>query len=333
MVTTVSLSDKAHLIRGLTLSLPKNAIGLLEGIYRADLLDPSIDYFYNASSTPLDASTGETDSSLAVTPETIDGRHEESEVSSTLEHSPGVATNDEAKAIVVKRYLETAFVPIAYIEGFPTLPDGNPFWSRFNFEPGDAFTAFEVYLKQGNFGARQLFMLKPINGHSLQQYQDFFHIYYWEARARSYDLFKVAAFSKLQEARALELQDDHYIKSKTLLAKCYTYMESEDFMDLLTPKAAIDLLKTLTQLQRVSVGLNAAGPLQTAQPAAPGASIEVILRNIVSQQGADSGHLIDATTDEEDAQVNFQKALSDPETAAMAQELVIKLNTTTKPAV
>src|SRR5690606_8394367 len=60
--------------------------------------------------------------------------------------------------------LKAAFIPLNYDEGFPTLPDGQPFWDRFEFEPMQYHTAFQAYLQMPivNRGVRSLSDLAAI---------------------------------------------------------------------------------------------------------------------------------------------------------------------------
>jgi hypothetical protein len=56
--------------------------------------------------------------------------------------------------------LRAAYVPLNYDCGFPMQDDGRPFWERFlQFEPLDAFVAFQAYLQQGTNGRRQMFLM------------------------------------------------------------------------------------------------------------------------------------------------------------------------------
>jgi hypothetical protein len=85
-----------------------------------------------------------------------------------VEREPEVSSDYRLPtAVLDERQLRLAFVPLHYDEGYPVLPNGKPFWQQFEFEPRDAFTGFQCYLKQGATGSRQLFMLAE--SHEAQQ--------------------------------------------------------------------------------------------------------------------------------------------------------------------
>ncbi len=324
-----SQTSKAQLIRDLYQKVPKNTLGLPEGIYRPDLL-PN---FVHSAAESRDSAGAPPCSphSLSFPPEGDEELGESQEVSKSNGSTNGSAMPPDP--ISEEKYLKAAYVPISYAEGFPVLPEGLPFWMQMSFEPPDAFQAFTDYLAQGNDGARQLFLLEADPEHadgstalsySLRDLHDFFYLYYWSARARSYDLFRVAQFRKVNENRAMSLQQSHFSEATNLFKKCMEYINSEDFMDQLTPKAAVDLLKTVVQLQRVSVGLQANAP-NAPKEASEGASLEVILRQI-AHSSSDGVSSLDAVNQADDDGAHLELALKDPATAAMAQELVIRLN-------
>lgn len=284
----------------LTETLPLNDMGLPTGFYRLDLID-----------MPQGRSTkrgnGKSKSSKAL------------------------VSYPEGSGKELQEVYQHAFVPLNYAEGFPTAPNGSPFWCQLDFEGMEIFQVFQLYLQLPTLssqGVRQLIELpEAVEIHlqrtvPLQKIQDYFHLYYWQHRTKCYDLFREAARRKQQELRALEVNDNHFLVANQLMEKLKLFMSSdEDFWDVMTPKAAIDMLKVLTQLQRVSVGMPAMGPPQVAKGEEGRGleSLEVTLRTLA--QGASH----EATPEAVHAQT-VSKMLGNPETAAIAQELIIKLN-------
>jgi len=123
----------------------------------------------------------------------------------------------------------------------------------------------------------------------------------------------------------LELEDDHYIKAQRLFDKAMMYMETQEFLDQLTPKAAIDLMKTVVQIQRMSVGLSPTGGKASKDDSeSPATSLEVTMRNVrpPSESGGSSGTV---GSDADGNPINGA-ILEDPETTHLVQELFIKLN-------
>lgn len=244
---------------------------------------------------------------------------------------PNEVSENVDKFIDKQESYKHAFVPLAYHEGFPTLPNGNPYWNQFDHEPIDDYQLFDIYMQLPTLGegARSLaFLPKLITQHlqrdiTVKYLQQIFDLYYWHYRAKAYDLFREAARRKQLEMRALDVNNNHYVLATRLMNKLEIFFENEaDFWDLMTPKTAIDFLKTLTQLQRVSVGMPAAGPLNN-QGDNENPSFEMTLRTI-----AQSNH-DDTTTDAQNNQA-VNAALSDPNLASLAQELIIKLGSGTK---
>jgi len=221
-----------------------------------------------------------------------------------------------------------AFVPIVFTEGIPAFPDGRPIWLRADYESEDVHRLFEQYLLMGQAGVRQLFLLEEVGPYTQAELQDFFFLYSWVPRLKAHDIFRVAEFRKIQANRAIDLEDDHYLKAQRLFDKAMVYMESEQFLGELTPKTAIDLMKTVVQITRMSVGLppNAARG-STASNGSGGNSdrteLEAILRTF-GTHGEESASTIVGSR--EDGSTVHGDILADPEATHLAQELIIRLN-------
>jgi hypothetical protein len=239
--------------------------------------------------------------------------------------------------------LDVASSEILYREGFPTFEDGRAFWSQMPFEPDNAYAAFKIYLDLGNIqGVRRLEALYAQNlGQNVGDPMDlaeFFTFYTWGPRCKAYDLFNVAAHQKLREKRVLSTTDSHYLEAERLLTVVKGYFEKTvmvedeetgemheelEFLMELTPKVALDMLTKLVQIQRISLGMPAHGLAGGDQHAAPpNAEVEVVLKTI-AKAGLDP----EASTSNLNSN-DLEMILGDPDTAALAQQLIIRIGNT-----
>ncbi len=218
-----------------------------------------------------------------------------------------------------------AFVPIVFTEGFPAFPDGRPIWLRADYESEDVHRLFEQYLLMGQAGVRQLFLLEDVGPYTQAELQDFFFLYSWVPRLKAHDIFRVAEFRKIQTNRAIELEDDHYLKAQRLFDRAMVYMESEQFLGEMTPKIAVDLMKTVVQITRMSVGLppNAARGSPTGNGDGERTELEAVLRTFGSHAGESATTVVGTR---EDGSSVHGDILADPEATHLAQELIIRLN-------
>jgi len=240
--------------------------------------------------------------------------------------------------------LQKAFMPLQYDEGFPAFENGSSFWHRLPFEPQDAYQVFERYMMmsfgrmadrededdcgESAAGTRSLGMLltqlHPTADDTKllmlsDKFKEYYHLYYWGLRIRSYDLFRVTQHRQQQEIRAIETQDDHYLNSRRMRARLETYMdEDEDFWDMMTPKTAIDMHKHLTSLERISAGVPASGPQQ--KDSEGGKSFEMEFRTVAQSQRGDSG---DGTLISEEGEI-LDQVLDDPLAVEVLQKLIIR---------
>lgn len=286
--------------------VPLNDLGLPTGYYRSDMIDMRT----LAYEAPISEGSSGT---------TIDIYNAEDQ----LKYAEKLESSRQ-------EMLRHAFVPLSYHEGFPTLPSGTPYWNQLDHEPIEAYHLLDLYLKLPSLGegARSLSFLPSVIEQHLQRHvglkelQELFNTYYWYYRAKSYDLFREAARRKQMELRALEVGDTHYLMAARMMEKLKLYLDNdEDFWDLLTPKVAIDMLKMLMQVQRVSAGLPAAGPPVAGKDGSANAdqSFEVTLRTIAQANNEHSGNK------HHDANQAMEQALADPAMADLAQELIIKM--------
>jgi len=334
--------DTVQAIRDLTREIPLNDYGLPTGIYRVDLL-PWSDYqpphttdTTDTSPLPLGYNSEREDGELVVD---LSGDEPTTKRLQVIGGSQAVETpRDYRIAGFPARALHQAFIELQYDEGFPALDTGLPFWSRLEFEPVEAYEAFQSYLQMNlgrpasidadeydgveAAGTRSIAMLVGDRRESTalaQLYTEYYHTYYWGLRAHAYDLFRVAQYRKQQELRAVETQADHYYQSRRLRHRLQQYMDSEEeFWDLMSPKVAIDMLKTLTQLERISAGMPATGPMSDQESQRGGAPFELIFKNVSNTNRRGDGRTLS-----EDGEV-LDMALEDENATEVLQELIIR---------
>jgi hypothetical protein len=335
-------------VRALASEIPLNDFGLPIGIYRTDLL-PFHDYKPDArdSYAPHALQSSASGASGVIDLIDISALGDQQGLNSPT--TPVTFELTELAEVGVYRIagfpakdLSLAFIPLQYDEGFPAFDSGLPFWNRLDFEPSDAYAAFQEYLRMplgttgdpeddeyagtSASGTRSLstlvVSLEGNDSHvisAIARYQEYYHLYYWGMRAHAYDLFRVAQYRKQQELRAIETQDEHYVQSRRLRHRLMKYMDDEEnFWDLMTPKIGLDMLKTITQLERISAGIPAAGPMSEEDRERAGNPFEVVLRTV-----AQSNRRKETTLITDDGQV-LDNALKDPAATEILQELIIR---------
>lgn len=114
-----------------------------------------------------------------------------------------------------------------------------------------------------------------LHGASHDEFVEWFYLYHWDWRARSHDLFYVESIRKSREMLALQLENTHFSDSAKLYSKLLAFINPDPsnpefkpyfldgegeplFWKNLTSKTALEALKLVTQLQRISIGLNPA---------------------------------------------------------------------------
>lgn len=241
----------------------------------------------------------------------------------------------------VSQALKAAYIDLNYDHGYPTLGDGRPFWHKLDFEPGFEYGAFQIYLEQIDFGPRDIAVLSEnteLQGIAKQVHNGSFTInrlnrqlheasilYGWKHRAKSYDLYKEAAYRHLRLRRQMNTEDHHYGLATKLLKQLQDQIltdGNEKFWKEMSPKTAIEFLAKLVAIQRVSIGLPAAGPLGHKETPMD-TTFEMIMRNLGQKQTAGN------TFDQSGAQVGgkelLNRVLEDTGTAAQMQELIIRV--------
>ena len=254
---------------------------------------------------------------------------------------------DEEKRIAgfLPADLDQAFEWLSYDEGFPTQRTGLPFWDRLAYETPEAYKMFTIYLQMGtealtesNTGnSRSIASLVQAHTNTndsaettqelLENIQELYTLYYWRARTTAYDMFRVAEYRRSMELRAVEVNNNHYLRAGKLLSRLDEYFQDDEgFWEEVTPKVAVDMLKTVSQIERLSAGMSAMNADSGGGGKdGPGVqSLEVHLRQQAHNQQQQQHTLGDDTVINGETGM-IERVLSDPEVAGAAQELIIKL--------
>lgn len=270
--------SKKGLIQGLTLQIPLNELDLPLYIYRPDMLDEA--YIYDVLTRYTDGEE---------------------------KRDQGVGELTEASGM-----LDAAGITLTYGDGYPVLPNGKPFWEQFDFETADAYDMFMSYLQLD--GLRKLSELTSYPMHFLQE---FYHTHYWVARARAFDLFRVANSQRQRLNRLLSTEDKHYKLAEKVLEKLGKYFEgldADDLADELTPDKAVAMLEKLVGVQRISIGLTKGGESKEKEGLR---TVEHTAALVHQATGV-------STTAKDAVDESFEDLLDDPESIALAQDLILK---------
>lgn len=296
LVDRSTLSEAAKIIKRASARTPHTGEGLPIGFYRADLVSP-----------PEQSSAG---------------------------------LSREKRQVQEVQNLQAAYVELSYDNGYPTLPTNEPFWHKLDYEPGLSFATFQMYLEATEEGARELTILAdnaelqsvwaqarqtptPDRRQILAELQESSILYYWRARSRAYDLFQEAAYRHKRIRRAMSAEDAHYRLAAAILEGIKPNLESPDFFKNLKPRDLLDALKAAVNIQRVSVGLPAGGPLP--QKEAQGATqFEAILRTLGANANNSAGVQRKPVSQEA-----FRRIMSDPAAVHQMQEMIIRVTNIT----
>lgn len=297
----VKTNSRWQLIRQLAQKIPRNEFDMPVFIYRPDLLDVDrivrgIAAFYSQAHN-----SGTTH---GPTPTTITG---------PIEHGPQNPGMEDIQA-----ELNAARYMLDYSQGFPTAPDGTPFWRKLSFETIDAYNAFVDYLDIG--GARKL---SDLIAYPQSLVHEWFHIHYWAERVRAFDQYRIVNHQKMQIQRMLQTEDSHYHMSKRYLDKLAVFLDKAEFNDdNLSLDKAIGMMEKLVKIQRISVGLTANGEKFDQDAIRRDPSVQVVMQQITNEGGGGK------TRDEVEIGRKFDQLMSDPAALEKAQELIIQMSRT-----
>lgn len=232
-------------------------------------------------------------------------------------------------------HLSVASVELTWDEGFPAIEMGTAFWGKWSFEPQQFHEAFLEYLElASHLGLRSLNDLHQLGSTaSTLPYSDLhkaFILYYWDDRARAYDMFRTIQAKRLREARILQSEDSAFLRSERLLQRLHDdYFDKIDedtgmpvWIDELTAKDAFKALEILNKVQRESLRIPASGGRgrsdddETPLPSTPDE-----IRGAMQQIGEKSKR--DSSISQDDT---LELLRNNPEAAESAQDLVIQMN-------
>lgn len=290
-----SLHSKSNLIEQLTRTIPRNEYDLPEFVYRADMLDhiwvqEQLVKMRAPTSTRSDPSE---DHQNTTTPTIL---------------SPAQAP--ESKAQGIQAHLDAAIMRLEYLEGFPISSNGLPFWNQLEFEATVDYEKFIAYLELGPERAMHKLIAWP-----LDEVKASFHIYYWDIRVRSFDLYRIAHATKIRLHRMLDTEDSHYKKAEKLLNKVDLVLGefTQDEIKEVGFEKLIKAFAELAKVQRISAGLPANGALAAEEgPKAP--TMNVIMQQI-AQNSPDKVEELDE---------NLDLLHDNPDTLEIAQEFIIR---------
>jgi hypothetical protein len=220
--------------------------------------------------------------------------------------------------------VDAASVDLDYTEGFPTYGSGKTWWHQLPHETFGDYLLFKRYLAQAEeVGLRQRELLAEEESVSSDKVDSLFQEYYWSWRSKAYDFFQVAADRKRREVRRTKTENSHFKTAEGMLNALITTVEEregglEKFFANLTPKDALECMRLLINIQRVSLGLSQNGNQgnERIDPLA-GAGGEELMKDITKNiRAAGEGGGISS---------NLLILLQDPSFALRAQNLVLEV--------
>jgi hypothetical protein len=224
----------------------------------------------------------------------------------------GVLTSSMKRgdATFVEEMLQAAVIPIWYTQGFPTIGDNCPAWGQLPFETKEAHQAFLAYAEQT--GVRQIHRVDFV---PIDLVTEWFHLYYWTSRAKSFDMFRVAHHARMREHRIMNLEDNHFVEGEKIFKRIAAAIgnKTEEELGTVEIDKLIIALERVSRLQRASVGLGTS-PAATSGAAPKTTSVEFIMKEAAKREIK--------TVESEEFDVTL---LQDPDLLRQAQELIIKV--------
>jgi len=158
---------------------------------------------------------------------------------------------------------QAASMPVSMRHRYPTVEGTEPIWSRLPGEPDAFFRAFRLYVTSHERVLSEVVDTFP--DISPQTVLELFEFYYWDDRARAYDILRPAVAARLRDQRMISMEDDHYSAAQGVLQTALKELARRDSEDggafAGTPtKDLIEIITKMAELQRVALRLPAKGP-------------------------------------------------------------------------
>lgn len=234
-----------------------------------------------------------------------------------------------------QQFIDVARVSLQNTEGYPTFDFHQPIWNQLPHEPDAYYSAFRIYLLTPNRSLEEAQNRIGATTAALTL-EEIYHFFYWQERARAYDILRPVAAARLREQRLMLMEDTQYVMSNQLLAQLGEEVEARSEEQNGRPWQGLqsaDLFKSIiaaAELQRTAVGLPAKGPKlrdETYQPA-PLAGIDRTVREGVTNHFGVDG---DNATPAQQLKKAMEAAMAqDPALAASLQEQALLVIQTAK---
>lgn len=226
----------------------------------------------------------------------------------------------QASGTLLQDDMDAASEPLGYADGYPTFTAGSPFWTQMPHEDHASYILLQRFIELAEMeGIRLHSSLALQENVPLERIRNCALEYFWSSRSRAYDLFIVAAEAKRREVRTRKAENTHFVAAGKILEVVINKINDDpELIRKMDGKELFDLFEQMIKIQRLSLGLvGAQSSTNTAMPQTPGQGVEMILRSITKNAGAtsESSQLLEN---------RMALLLSDPKTAMMAQELIIR---------
>lgn len=166
------------------------------------------------------------------------------------------------------------FLPLRYIDGYPSTPWGVPYWERLDGEPIEYFDLFRAYRESTYLGqlkgnnphtalktARSIYALAERSNIDRQTLLIVAVLYHWHDRARAYDKYNLWQLEQRKLAEQVYMENEHAAAARRIFKNSLNYLESN--LDQLNPKTALEWFQAAVQLERLSLGMDPTKPPQS----------------------------------------------------------------------